>query len=96
MREYTILPRTKTIAKKHGLVVLPAENTKYKLDVFKGSDYIASVGANGYADYPYYLEGEKRGLYETGYADKRRKLYLFRHKKDSETKGMLAKLLLWS
>jgi hypothetical protein len=96
MKEYTILPRTKTIAKRHGLVVLPAENTKYKIDVFKDSKYITSVGANGYADYPYYLEGEKLGLYETGFANKRRKLYLLRHKTDTEIKGKLAKLLLWS
>lgn len=96
MKEYTILPRTKKIAKQHGLVVLPAENTKYKLDVFKDSKHIASVGSNGYADYPYYLTGEKQGIYETGYADKRRKLYLIRHKTDTEIKGKLAKLLLWS
>ena len=96
MKEYTILQRTKTIAKQHRLTVLPAKNTKYKLDVFKDSKYITSVGANGYADYPYYLEGEKLGLYETGLANKRRKLYLLRHKTDKEIRRKFAKLLLWS
>ena len=88
MKEYTILSRTKTIAKQYGLTVLPFKNTKYKLDVFKDSKNIASVGANGYADYPYYLKGEKLGLYETGFANKRRDT-----KTDTEIKGKLAKLL---
>lgn len=111
MSEYIILPRTKQIAKENNLTVRPAKNPKYKIDVIrgrsplspptasgfadKGGD-ITSIGAKGYADYPNYLKQEKAGKVASGYADKRRKLYLTRHKDDDKIKGKLAKLLLWS
>ena len=97
MSEYIILPRTKQIAKENNLIVKPAKNQKYKIDIFdKNNKYMSSVGARGYADYPNYLKQENAGMVEPGYADKRRKLYLTRHKDDNKIKGKLAKILLWS
>ena len=96
MSEYIILPRTKQIAKENNLTVKPAKNPKYKIDVLDKSGAVTSIGATGYADYPNYLKQEKAGNVKPGYADKRRKLYLIRHKDDDKIKGKLAKLLLWS
>ena len=96
MSEYIILPRTKQIAKENNLMVRPAKNPKYKIDVINKGGEVTSIGAKGYADYPNYLKQEKAGKVATGYADKRRKLYLTRHKDDDKIKGKLAKLLLWS
>jgi hypothetical protein len=74
-----------------GLTVRPSKRQYKKLDVF-GSDggYVASIGDVRYADFPTYLATKGRG-----YAEKRRELYLKRHKKDSGVAGNLARELLW-
>jgi hypothetical protein len=49
-------------------------------------------------DYPTYLEKEKKGYYEKGYANKRRKLYKERHEKDRHivgSNGYYADKILW-
>jgi len=49
-------------------------------------------------DYPTYLAKEKKGYYEKGYANKRRKLYKERHEKDrhvSGSAGYYADKILW-
>jgi hypothetical protein len=49
-------------------------------------------------DYPTYLAKEKKGSYEKGYADKRRKLYKDRHEKDRKvvgSNGYYADKILW-
>jgi hypothetical protein len=96
MSDYIILPRTKQIAKENNLTIKTAKNPKYKIDVLDKNKNLTSIGATGYADYPNYLNQEKAGNVKPGYADKRRKLYLIRHKDDDKIKGKLAKLLLWS
>jgi len=93
---YKILKRTIDLANEYGLTVKPAKNSKYKIDVYVDDEFIVSIGATGYLDYPHYLLLEEQGKVARGYANIRRKLYLHRHKNDNNLKGVLAKLLLWS
>jgi hypothetical protein len=95
---YKILPYSFRKAKELGVVVKPSTNLLKKIDVFKNGKKIASIGARGMNDYPTYLEKEKKGYYEKGYAYKRRKLYKERHEKDRHkvgSNGYYADKILW-
>jgi hypothetical protein len=49
-------------------------------------------------DYPTYVEKEKKGYYEKGHANKRRKLYKQRHNSDRHkvgSNGWYADKILW-
>ena len=95
---YKITNYTKQQAKKLGVVVKPSSVKGKKIDVFKKGDKVASVGALGMNDYPTYLAKEKKGYYEKGYANKRRKLYKDRHEKDRHvvgSAGYYADKILW-
>lgn len=95
---YKILPYSFRKAKELGVVIKPSTNLLKKIDVFKNGKKIASVGARGMNDYPTYLEKEKKGYYEKGYAYKRRKLYKERHEKDRHkvgSNGYYADKILW-
>ena len=91
---YTILPYTFRAASKLGVTVKPSNNPLKKIDVFdKDGKKLASVGAMGYLDYPYYIKRHGKD-----YADDRRKLYKMRHEKDRHKKGTpgyYADKLLW-
>lgn len=95
---YKITPYTKKQAKKLGVEVKPSKVATKKIDVFKNGKKVASVGAKGMNDYPTYKDLEKSGKVEKGTAEKRRKLYKIRHKKDKDvkgSKGFYADKLLW-
>ena len=95
---YKITNYTKNQAKKIGVSVKPSKVQGKKIDVFKDGKKVASVGARGMKDYPTYMELEKKGYYEKGYANKRRKLYKERHEKDRHIKGSngyYADKILW-
>ena len=81
-------------AKQYDLKIYPSSNPKYKIDVFDSNDnYISSIGANGYSDYPTYVN--THGL---KYANERRKLYKQRHNKNRNitlSRGWLSDNLLW-
>ena len=70
------------MARKIGVVVKPSTNPEKKIDVYRQSRKIASVGAAGMNDFPTYMlkKGKK-------YAYTRRRLYRIRHKKDRHIKG---------
>jgi hypothetical protein len=90
---YTITNYTYKQAKKIGVTVKPSTNKTKKIDVYKKSKKIASVGAYGMNDYPTYMK--KRGK---KYAQTRRRLYKIRHNNDRKekwTRGWLADKLLW-
>jgi hypothetical protein len=91
---YKIKQYTLDQARRLGLQVAPSKNPKHKIDVYdKFGNFLASVGAQNYMDFPSYLE--KDG-YEI--AMKRRKLYKIRHERDRHilgSKGWLADNLLW-
>jgi len=90
---YNILPYTFEQAKKIGVKIRPSVKPKYKIDIFtKDDDYITSIGAKGYKDYPTYIEEEGKE-----YADKRRELYHKRHNKENKigTRGWFSLNLLW-
>lgn len=95
---YKILPYSFRKAKELGVVIKPSTNLLKKIDVFKNGKKIASIGAKGMNDYPTYLEKEKKGYFEKGYANKRRKLYKERHEKDRHkvgSNGYYADKILW-
>jgi len=78
--------------------VKPSRVKGKKIDVFKKGEKVASVGAIGYNDYPTWMELESKGKVPKGTANKRRRLYKIRHKKDKDQKGtagFYADKLLW-
>jgi len=91
---YKILPYTKARARRINVIVRPSKRKGKKVDVYdRQGNYITSVGAKGYLDYASY-----RKLYGREMAEKRRKLYKMRHKKDRKirnTPGWFADQLLW-
>jgi len=95
---YRIKPYTKKRAKTLGVEVKPSRVKGKKIDVFKKGEKVASVGAIGYNDYPTWMELESKGKVPKGTANKRRRLYKIRHKKDKDQKGtagFYADKLLW-
>jgi hypothetical protein len=91
--KYRITNYTRKRATQIGVVVKPSTNPTKKIDVFRKSRKIASVGAAGMNDFPTYIR--TRGL---AYAKTRRRLYKMRHERDRHTKwtnGWLADKLLW-
>jgi len=91
--KYHITNYTRKMAKKIGVVVKPSTHPEKKIDVFRHSRKIASVGVAGMNDFPTYIR--TRGL---AYAKTRRRLYKMRHERDRHTKwsnGWLADKLLW-
>jgi hypothetical protein len=95
---YRITQYSKNQAKKIGLTIKPSKNKSKKIDVYKNGNKIASIGANGYKDYPTYLILEKKGKYPKGYANERRKLYKIRHEKTRKKRysnSWLADKILW-
>jgi len=80
-------------AKQLKVEIVPSNNKKKKIDVYKNDKKIASIGAIGYNDYPTYIN--TKGL---EYANERRKLYKIRHEKDRHiigSRGYYADKLLW-
>jgi hypothetical protein len=76
---YRILPYTRTKARRLNVIVKPSNRPGKKLDIFtKSGQYITSVGASGYMDYPTY-----RKIYGKIVAEQRRKMY----KKDTQRIG---------
>ena len=79
-------------AQKLNVSIYPSTKPNKKIDVYKDSVLIASIGLIPYYDYPTYLELEGKK-----YADEKRRLYHLRHKKDNVvgTKGWYALNILW-
>jgi len=95
---YKIKKYTYQQAKKLGVTVKPSKVDGKKIDIFKNGIRVASVGGEGYNDYPTYMELEKKKKVPKGYADFRRKQYKIRHSKDRKKKnsnGWYADKLLW-
>lgn len=80
---YKIKPYTLQRALELGVKVKPSIDPKYKIDIFDwNKNFITSAGAQGYKDFPTYIE--ENGL---EYALKRRDLYRQRHRKEVEKLG---------
>jgi hypothetical protein len=80
-------------ALKLGVTIKPSANKNKKIDVFKDSKKVASIGSINYNDYPTYLKNN--GL---KYAKERRKLYKTRHERDRHqigSNGYYADKILW-
>ena len=90
---YRITNYTRSQASKLGLTVKASAVKGKKIDVFKGGEKVASVGAIGYGDYPTFIE--TKGV---EYAKKRRAAYKKRHQNNRtkrNTNGWYADKLLW-
>ncbi len=91
---YIIKPYTKRKAKMLNVYVRSSTRKGKKIDVYnKKWEYITSIGAKGYGDYPTFLL-----YYGKKHADERRKLYKLRHNKNRNVKysrGWWADKLLW-
>lgn len=80
-------------AAKLGVTIKPSTKKGKKIDVFKGNEKVASIGALGMNDYPTYIED--KGL---DFANNRRRLYRIRHNKNinkKDTPGFYANRILW-
>ena len=80
-------------AAKLGVTIKPSVKKGKKIDIFKGNEKVASIGALGMSDYPTYIED--KGL---DFAQNRRRLYRIRHNKNIEKKGspgFFASRILW-
>lgn len=90
---YKITDYSKKQAEKLGVSIKPSTNKNKKIDVFRDDKKVASVGAAGYMDYPWYVEA-----HGVEYANKRRALYKLRHNKDRKvvgSPGYFADRILW-
>ena len=90
---YTITEHTLQRAKQMKVTVQLSQKKNKKIDVFKNGVKIASIGDSRYKDFPTYV-------IENGieFANKRKRLYYMRHKKDIEklnSNGFYAAKLLW-
>ena len=87
---YKITNYSYSKAKRLNVDIKPSKTKGKKIDVFKNDNFIASIGAIGYNDYPTYIK-------ENGveYANKRKKLYHERHKHNTGTASKYAKAILW-
>ena len=80
---YQIQPYTYSQALKLGVKITPSKNPSKKIDVFDfNGNYICSIGALGYNDYPTFLKTKDKA-----YADERRRLYKIRHQNNRHKKG---------
>jgi len=91
---YKILPYTIAQARRLNVKIRPSTRKGKKLDVYdKEGNFLTSVGAKGYLDYPTY-----RKLFGKDVAEKRRRLYKIRHQADRSVRrspGWYADQLLW-
>lgn len=90
---YVITDYSKQQAKKLGVQIKPSTRKDKKIDVFKNSEKVASIGAKGYKDFPTFKK--EKGL---AFAEERRRLYKERHEKDRHKKGSAgyyADKILW-
>lgn len=91
---YHLSPYHKLKARQLGVVIRPATKAPYKIDVFtKDKEYITSIGDRRYPDWLSIVE-------EKGYdeGERRRQLYLKRHRKDSQvegSRGFYSASILW-
>lgn len=95
---YKVSEYTKRQAKQLGVIVLPSKKKGKKIDVYsKDCILIASVGAQGYKDYPTYKELERKGIVAAGTAETKRKAYKARHiyRNRKGTPAFYADKLLW-
>ena len=75
MSNYKITKYTYDKSKEIGLNVKLSSNPLKKIDVYKNNIFLASIGDSRYQDYPNYIL-----TYNLEYANKRRNLYINRHK----------------
>ena len=88
---YDIKEYTYKKADELNLTVRPSTRKGKKIDVYKDGDYLCSIGDSKYKDYPTFLIEDGKEV-----AEKRKKMYHLRHKKDlSHFKGFLSMYLLW-
>lgn len=91
---YQIQPYSHSQASKLGVKIASSKNESKKIDVYDwNGNFICSVGAKGYSDYPTYLKTRGKA-----YADNRRRLYKIRHQNDRHKVGLAgyyADKLLW-
>ena len=80
-------------ARRLGVRISPSTKASKKLDVFRGSRKVASIGGRGYMDYMAYLRRDGRRV-----AQRRRALYKKRHQSNRtkpNTPGYYADQILW-
>lgn len=91
---YKILPYTRAQARRLGVKIAPSVRPGKKVDIFTPEgQYITSVGARGYLDYPNYKK-----VFGKKVADQRRKMYKKRHASNRTvrfSRGWWADQLLW-
>jgi hypothetical protein len=92
---YVIPPQIHKNARELGVSVYPSDNPKYKIEVYDSDGiFMFRLGASGYSDYNSYIRDKGKE-----FADKRKKAYESRHKKEiqkTQSRGWFAYKLLWT
>ena len=92
---FHIKPYHRLISRNLNVIIKPSTTRCYKLDVFdRDGNLITQIGDRRYSDFLSFVE-------EKGYdfAERRRELYLKRHKKDSQvegSRGWFSAKILWA
>lgn len=81
MCNYVITKYSYDKAQQLRLVIEVSKNKYKKIDVYKENIFLASIGDIHYQDYPHYIL-----MYNLEYVNKRRELYINRHKMNSDVK----------
>ncbi len=68
------LSRARANARKIGVTVKPSTRKGKKLDVFRGSTKLASIGAKGYTDYTVHRDKKRRDNYKSRFERTRKKI----------------------
>lgn len=90
---YRITEYTKSKARDLGVEVRPSSRADKKIDVYVDGRFQASIGGQGYGDYPTFL-----AKYGREYADERRRLFYIRHARNIAVKfspAWYSAALLW-
>ena len=94
MSSYKILKSQLKNSKKLNVKIVTSTNPKKKLDIFKDTKKIASIGDINYGDYHTYIKTKGKT-----FAVKRKEAYKKRHAKTLDKKGTAsyyADKILWS
>ncbi len=81
------LSKARANARKIGVTVKPSTRKGKKLDVFRGSSKLASIGATGYTDYTVHRDTKRRDNYKSRFE---------RTRKKKGTASYFADRILWS
>ena len=87
---YIISEKQYEIAKKLNIEIIPSENPRKKIDIYKNGDYLCSIGATNFRALKEWID-----LVGRNEAYIKRNAYISRHKSSCDLKSIYEIQLLW-